>query len=99
MYEVALAKCPGNEDYMTHLFMSYVRMGKPKEMQRVSLKLWLPTLRRGFRMVRWEISGHPETSHFRIIPLPVERTEITDVACSTAQPVGENPHLYREALN
>lgn len=37
MYETALAKCPGNEDYMTHLFMSYVRMGKPKEMQRVSV--------------------------------------------------------------
>lgn len=35
LYEAAVKHCPGNEEYLTHLFMSYVRHEKFREMQKV----------------------------------------------------------------
>jgi len=35
MYEQAVKLCPQNEEYISHLFMSYVRQEKFQEMQRV----------------------------------------------------------------
>nr|XP_039257886.1 N-alpha-acetyltransferase 25, NatB auxiliary subunit-like isoform X1 [Styela clava]XP_039257887.1 N-alpha-acetyltransferase 25, NatB auxiliary subunit-like isoform X2 [Styela clava] len=40
IYESAVSKCVGNEEYLTHLFMSYVRTEKPKDMQRVAILLY-----------------------------------------------------------
>jgi len=40
MYEIAVKYCPSNEEYLTHLFMSYVRMDKFREMHRVAVMLY-----------------------------------------------------------
>ncbi|CAK8694341.1 unnamed protein product [Clavelina lepadiformis] len=40
IYEAAVKRFPTNEDYLTHLFMSYVRHEKFQEMQRVAMTLY-----------------------------------------------------------
>nr|CAB3264175.1 N-alpha-acetyltransferase 25, NatB auxiliary subunit-like [Phallusia mammillata] len=40
MYEKAVQKCPQNEEFLSHLFMSYVRHDKFQEMQRVAMILY-----------------------------------------------------------
>lgn len=40
MYEKAVAKDPSNEELLSHLFMSYVRLGNYKKQQQVALNLY-----------------------------------------------------------
>ena len=40
MYEGAVKKEPLNEDFLSHLFMSYVRMGEHKKQQMVAMNLY-----------------------------------------------------------
>ena len=40
MYEKAVSKEPQNEDFLSHLFMSYVRMGEYKKQQKVGMDLF-----------------------------------------------------------
>jgi N-terminal acetyltransferase B complex non-catalytic subunit len=40
LYANAVKKCPGNEDFLTHLFMSYVRINDFKTQQTVALQLF-----------------------------------------------------------
>jgi len=40
MYEGAVKKEPSNEDFLSHLFMSYVRMGYYKKQQKVAMNLF-----------------------------------------------------------
>ncbi|XP_078484050.1 N-alpha-acetyltransferase 25, NatB auxiliary subunit-like [Ciona intestinalis] len=40
LYESAVRLCPGNEEYLTHLFMAYVRHEQFQEMQRVAMLLY-----------------------------------------------------------
>lgn len=39
LYEHAVEKYPSNEEYLTHLFMAYVRIGNYKKQQQVAVKL------------------------------------------------------------
>ena len=40
MYEGAVKKEPQNEEFLSHLFMSYVRLGEYKKQQMVAMKLY-----------------------------------------------------------
>ena len=40
MYEGAVKKDPQNEEFLSHLFMSYVRLGEYKKQQMVAMKLY-----------------------------------------------------------
>lgn len=40
LYERICAQFPGNEEYLTQLFMSYVRVRNYKQQQRVALMLY-----------------------------------------------------------
>ena len=40
MYEGAVSKEPLNEEFLSHLFMSYVRMGEYKKQQTVAMNLY-----------------------------------------------------------
>uniref|UniRef100_H2YMV5 Uncharacterized protein n=1 Tax=Ciona savignyi TaxID=51511 RepID=H2YMV5_CIOSA len=40
LYENAVRLCPGNEEYLSHLFMAYVRHEKFQQMQRVAMLLF-----------------------------------------------------------
>jgi tetratricopeptide (TPR) repeat protein len=40
VYANAVKKCPGNEDFLTHLFMSYVRINDFKTQQTIALQLF-----------------------------------------------------------
>lgn len=67
LYEAAVRKVPTSEEYHSHLFMAYARVGEYKKMQQVLLSVWFFIfLNRYLCLCRASICVLYPDKHFRI---------------------------------
>jgi len=58
MYEGAVVKEPTNEEFLTHLFMSYVRMGEYKKQEEAARNLYKVKPKNPYFF--WSVMSRPE---------------------------------------